>query len=1849
MLTTTKETEPLKWRFYHASHVPEMDNTACMDLSTSLDGSLQVEDLALGQEVNGDLDRMHHSGLMDYDLSPGRASPRAPIKALHDLSLVFPDTDSGFGSFKSRSHQLEDFSPTASRLPRSRSLSRLNGLTTQEMTEMLQEKPLRHLQTQLEDSEARRTVLMHKLKEAQATLELQNDRLAKIETSAKDNSVLVEDLKFKEREYRKKITQLQASEEEKQMLQMENIRLREEMQNRIDTLDFQLKSLKSQHLSTEDDHERRVSLLDQTTAALSLLEEENSKLQRDRDKLREEISVMKEAFQLSKTRYSSIEEEGKSNRAEMDKLREENQGLNKRVHEMAGQMIELRSLLQAVKDDNERLSSSWKTATEGKSRASKQVEGYQDTLADLKSRLSAAVADKDRLFQERLDLNNKVQKMILEKEQLLKAQMILEEQIVDQQKILEKTQNSTSHQDNQKKYLEDELAAVKRVSEDLSTELASVKAFYERALEQLSVAENGKKIQEQQLQLAEQERKRLQGELARLTQIVDGHHRDEREERQHLEETILKMRNEMKGQKYDKEQLTKKCQEIETKLKKANDEIRGGIGRQHKDMETWKTTCDRLTSSVTRKETELQNLSDKCHNLEKQLSRVQEDLRQSKEKEEISSDVKEDLERLQDENRRLLQEKAENEQMLQLLETQRDVLSKSTESSLNKLQDVEQLSGKVDQMRSENELLRQRISELEKVRDNLIKQKEELLASGELIYKSQSLEELECKMEELREANKHLRDINEVMSNKMQIVEQENLQLKQSLDDGSTKIELRRLQEENSHLLGENKKMRKENQQIASHTSKDLESSTKELQKMRKERDALQKQVQLINGQLSLLEGSKKRSDETAQRTLDELTQVRSQLEANRKECAEAKRVAAQVKNLSEQLHRAKEQQESQEKLIRTMKEESLEDVGAELQQMSGQLHKLMREIENKEQTIESLEGKLRTTKDTADAKEHTINELKKLVSDLEMQITSLKNNLDVRHGDSSSGDGPSTVFKSGEKSLKEELEEAVKNKQEADHAAEAGMENITTAGKIDISVAVTKPDWRNLPLAASSASSAQLPLFVLTAPSSSSEEDSATDTSANLISPQGYPRTSTPHQPGTLPKPFTLFNHPKKTGSSVDRENNRSSAHSASSSKNMSKAVLCNVSQESGDTEGSEFNICLAARVSDDQKKLVSDKTELSCGNRECRDNLDFPQIMPHPVGEAKPKLSFAKPQPASKTKARKLPQIKLSNAGQGASSALTQKTPERKASNSAVLKPDYVKQKSQLPITPKVPAPASKITTKVKSSPRESRNLFMSRKELTGKPSKLLSDSGVMVIATKTGSSQNASTDVKYVVKKQETSDKIDHSGSYTSPPSIDQSNLLKSFDDLLSGDSSQHRAVLSEGTGTAQKPLSYSKSQTSVQPLCKQSGAKDQPVTKVKSESAYSKLKLHPPSQQPEWKSGVVSESTHDQETSTTLNTSVPAKSSSVKDFLASFSTTDKKAMRLHTENEGAQTEVQKSIQPFISKFSGSDSAASPFTKDSSDSLESVLPKEQSEKEKLAQLIVSLSSDPSFGSSLSSTDSWSLLLDETAGERTLSYEKLEQLASKTIASVSKAKEFSSRGTREPDKESQDKKGLARSSSTSSLSSGVMLGSIMKHSLEEGQPAKFKPATGLFLSKSLGHPISVLGSQQTGGDTEPEKSGTDSGDRLQSLISKYRSHSSDSAGGQSSPRGGARIRESSAPPAVRSGLPSPRGRGFTPGSPKAPLLRTGSSEAAVDASSEKSGKKLPPPPPPPKPGKSLMKSLSAEGGAKAEGAGQSGEMLDSQEQSDINALIQNVFIAMYGNPESTSKFLKCKQEQRE
>ncbi|XP_059155413.1 myosin-11-like isoform X2 [Physella acuta] len=978
-------------------------------------------------------------------LDAGMSSPAAydnrlkniPLKALH----THPDAESGNSNSFNTSGVQDMKSSLPSRLSRSSSMSRLNRHSAGDLPPHLgsrsflsgstnSEKSAQELQTALDESESRRNTLMHKLKEAQTTLDLQNERLGKIESAAKENNAMVEDLKFKEREYRKKINQLESAEEEKQKLKMENLRLREEMQDRISALDFQLKSLKSQHHSTESDNDKRVHLLNHTTTILSLLEEENTKLQQDKEKLQSENALMKEAFGMTKTRFGTLDNDNRNLTNECIRLKEDNTVLSRKVQEMAGQMMELRSLLQAVRDENERLSSTWRHSTEDKVQAAKQVESYKDMLTDLKARLSATSADRDRLFQEKLEMSSRIQQMVLEKEQLMRAKLSLEDQIGAQQIRYSPHKHRKQNVDNGD--LNAELTSVKKVCEELTSELSSVKVSYERALEQVSVLERSKAIWQSQQELLNQERLRLQSELDRSTQVKNGKSSDESKDRNFQDEIIQRLRAELKQVKYERNNIESRVHELETKLARANEGLREESLFQYSELDTWKSTCERLTSTVNRKESELQNLTDRCHEMEDMVTNLRHELHIFKDKSKVLSFKEEEAERIKAENRRLLQEKAENEQMIKLLETQKSVLAKNSEDGIHKFREVGNQSSHVDKLKDENETLRRRIKELEIVRDNLVQQKEQMLNKTGFLSNNVGFLSSSLGLEELEKKNKELKETNESLSYKLNLANQENKRIKKTLSSPSSKNEAERLKEENLKLQDELNRIKQDFENVSSKQEKP------DMVKLQKEKDAVQKQVTLLQGQIHLMEGSKKRADEEIKQLNSELDEVRSKyIQVNNEKGLRnlfGEDHVREIQELKRQLEKSEEIQKNQEQVIHNLKQEQKVDGNTEVADLKKNIQELQNEVDRKERSIEKLERELKSTKELSESKDIELRNLYKTAEEIEADNKALRKDVqEIRNTLAAELAQEQQALKQPkvEKSLQEELFEAVKNKQE--------------------------------------------------------------------------------------------------------------------------------------------------------------------------------------------------------------------------------------------------------------------------------------------------------------------------------------------------------------------------------------------------------------------------------------------------------------------------------------------------------------------------------------------------------------------------------------------------------------------------------------------------------------------------------------------------------------------------------------------------------------------------------------------------------------------------------------------------
>ena len=888
------------------------------------------------------------------------------------------------------------------------------------------DRSLRNLKGNLEDSENRCCVLKHKLKEAQNTLELQSDRLYRIEHTARENSLLVNDLKHRENEYRKKIDSLQLTEHEKDKLKEENMKIRQEMQDRVNRLDVALRTAQVQHQVAENENQKRILLLEQSSEALKMLETENNSLKQDLKDMQRDLSVAKESVDLVKSKIHPMDEENKDLKQKNSQIKDENDDLSRKITELSGQLLEVRKVTQSMKKENEKLASAWKSESEEKHRLSKQVDKLEEKKASLKTKALKASSEKDRLFHDKMDLNNKFQQLMIDKEALTQIKIAQIDQLNEQQADIAKLKMVLKESDDERRKCQSEVAELKGRNDNLTLEVSSVKKFNEKFLEQISALELEKAELEKKNEENRKECNHLQEDIEKLTRkllsmeyhsrrVAETKSRALQKDNQEMEELVLKLQNEIRRYKDQNCLLVSKIDDLSVKLNKADSDLQHSALISHEDLEKMKSSCERLTSMITQKDSEIQILSDKCIELEELASKLQSENHDLKEDNRALVDHYDDWTRLKDEHKRLIQANAENEQVIKLLETQNEVLRQSSESQLAKLHDVELLVIRAEELHHDNKHLTGRIAELEKIRDNLVTQKEELLANTELIYKNPQIEELKTRVDELQQANKQLRDLNESVNEKYETLEHINQELKEAVGGDGTvvpKTALFKVQEERCRLEDDIiqiqhkcENLRQEHEQYLKQYGPDGEDTIKWNQKVKtleREKEGLEKQVALINGQLLLVEGSKKRLDEVVEDLQHEIVHLRKELEEAEKQEAnrlfqgrvsggDVGEIEAKIETLKTELTQSQKDKVKFENMVRTLKDEleeertkkpaqiteSLDDVGSELTSMRGELHKLVGEIERKEQTIATLENQLRQSKEKIEDKDKIVKELK--------------------------------------------------------------------------------------------------------------------------------------------------------------------------------------------------------------------------------------------------------------------------------------------------------------------------------------------------------------------------------------------------------------------------------------------------------------------------------------------------------------------------------------------------------------------------------------------------------------------------------------------------------------------------------------------------------------------------------------------------------------------------------------------------------------------------------------------------------------------------------------------------------
>ncbi|XP_033107531.1 centromere-associated protein E-like [Anneissia japonica] len=707
--------------------------------STQLRDELRREKLRR-RETEVQLDSMKHPNTF-YN-SPGGYS--SPVLRHTELSHNSMDSDSGI-SFSNRTKSPVGHSPL---------LMMARGEVSPQTSTKIDGLSLRSMKDAMYESEKRRVALMDKLREAQETLQLQTDQLREHEAMLTDKQNTVQALVTTNESLQQKIINLQRQSDVNEVSRNETDKKKEVLQRRVDDLDQKLKSLQTSHSTIQSEHRQREVMLEQTTLTLKLVEEENDQLKQTRDTMLKEALALRESLQMSRTKCEKFKVEQKEHegiRQNCNLLTSKNMEISSELLESQSIVNELRNQLQFIEGDKMKL------IQERDSFQSRAVD-LEETCSDLSNKLGTASNTKERLIQEKVDLQQLLKYAGFEKEQILTAKKELEERVEEFRTSSHRLTNELRDAQQDKERLENELSAVKKVGEGLSSELSTVKKNLEATEEEERQLQSEKKSAQQQSAYWENEVKRLTGERDSYSKSVDRLRLELDRERDQNSEQSHQLRENVRLIRQERDELQTKCQELETKHKKANSDLHQATLIHQQELDDWKSSCEQLTNNISEKNDEILMLTEKMEEASEKLNELHGENSAYRIRQENFDDYEREIDRLQERLQELTNQHAEDQQVISLLEMQKNILSKNQSSAGNKLNS--------DHLKAEVERLK---AELQLSQDKMIELRAE-------IDRTQSTEQLQfirpcSKCEEYLESNARLREINKMMTDRVSKVE----------------------------------------------------------------------------------------------------------------------------------------------------------------------------------------------------------------------------------------------------------------------------------------------------------------------------------------------------------------------------------------------------------------------------------------------------------------------------------------------------------------------------------------------------------------------------------------------------------------------------------------------------------------------------------------------------------------------------------------------------------------------------------------------------------------------------------------------------------------------------------------------------------------------------------------------------------------------------------------------------------------------------------------------------------------------------------------------------------------------
>ncbi|XP_066524922.1 centriolin-like [Hoplias malabaricus] len=454
------------------------------------------------------------------------------------------------------------------------------------------------LNTALEESSMRRTELIKKLWETHKHLDTQTDLLKAKETELQHSQSTIQLLECKQKQLTKALSVAEEEKNAAELSRFEESRHRAELQEKVVKLELDLLKAKS-NLGKRNNEENSISNINpQLNRAVPVPKD---------DYLREMTSTptfVLTAAGVSASRATThrfIQDTGHNCRIPYVKplmtqtqrlkqltwAKEKKTRLLLSVKNVNAVFQGQHKALNQVEEMKQKLSTSLQThckltaqLSESCSRlgqlelekgllSSKSLQ-LEDSLKEMKTKLSAALSEVDRLVQEKADLHQKMESLKLQLQRAQLGQEGFTKQACELHSELTQAKGQVSRQQHNTVLMKEELSSAKEVNEKLSADMAAATERFQETLKKLHELEAERLIHTSHISALESERLQLIQEKEELMDVFDQGNQDELRD---LRQKCYQLRKLQEALECEKQDLQSHCQGLEKKVRNMEVEI----------------------------------------------------------------------------------------------------------------------------------------------------------------------------------------------------------------------------------------------------------------------------------------------------------------------------------------------------------------------------------------------------------------------------------------------------------------------------------------------------------------------------------------------------------------------------------------------------------------------------------------------------------------------------------------------------------------------------------------------------------------------------------------------------------------------------------------------------------------------------------------------------------------------------------------------------------------------------------------------------------------------------------------------------------------------------------------------------------------------------------------------------------------------------------------------------------------------------------------------------------------------------------------------------------------------------